>query len=74
MGGELQPGRGGTETAVPSTSAIYKDGQPISLTAYTIGGNNYFKLRELCRAFDIFVGWDGVTSTVSIDTSKPYAE
>lgn len=74
VGGELQPGNGGAEMAVPNSSAIYMDGQPISLTAYTIGGNNFFKLRDLCRAFNIFVGWDGATNTVSIDTSKPYTE
>lgn len=74
VGGELQPGRGVTETAVPSNSAIYKDGQLISLTAYTIGGNNFFKLRDLCKTFDIFAGWDGTSKTVTIDTTKPYSE
>lgn len=73
-GGELVKGDGKAKTATLSTAKIYKDGKEISLTAYTINGNNYFKLRDIAKAFDIGVTWDGTTNTVSIDTSISYVE
>lgn len=51
---------------------LYKDGVKVSLTAYTINGNNYFKLRDVAQAFDIGVEWDGVNKIIYIDTTKPY--
>lgn len=39
-----------------------------------IGGNNFFKLRDLCKAFNIGVTWDGATKTLGIDTALPYTE
>ena len=67
-------GDGKTKVATPTTSKIFKDGKEISLTAYNINGNNYFKLRDLAKAFDIGVTWDGKTNTVGIDTSIGYVE
>jgi len=74
VGGELAKGDGTVKVVTPNTSKIYKDGEEISLTAYTINGNNYFKLRDMAKAFDIGVDWDGQTNTVIIDTSKNYVE
>lgn len=74
VGGELAQGDGKAKVATPTASKIYKDGKEISLTAYTINGNNYFKLRDIAKAFDIGVTWDSVTNTVSIDTSIGYVE
>jgi len=74
VGGELAKGDGQTKVANPTTSKIYKDGQEISLTAYNIKGNNYFKLRDIAKAFDIGVTWDSKTNTVIIDTSISYVE
>lgn len=73
-GGELTKGDGKAKVATPTTSKIYKDGKEISLTAYTIGGNNYFKLRDMAKAFNIGVFWDGATNTVIIDTTKDYVD
>ena len=73
-GGELAKGDGKAKAATLSTSEIYKDGKKISLAAYTINGNNYFKLRDIAKAFDIGVTWDGGTNTVGIDTSISYVE
>jgi len=72
VGGELSAGAAGAKTAQPNKSKILLDGKEISLTAYTIGGNNYFKLRDIGKVFDFGVGWDGATQTISIDTSKGY--
>jgi hypothetical protein len=55
-----------------TTSKIYKDGQEIQLTVYTIGGYNYFKLRDIAQSFNIGVTWDNQTRAIVIDTSKDY--
>ena len=62
------------QNAVLSTSKIYVDGKETALTAYTINNNNYFKLRDIAKMFDIGVTWDGATSTIGIDTSNSYTE
>ena len=54
--------------AVESTSAILIDGQKAALKAYTIKGNNYFKLRDLGDALGFSVGWDNASQTISITT------
>lgn len=69
VGGELQPGDGLPQAAKPSQSAISLDGTPLRLTAYNIGGNTYFKLRDLALALDFAVGWDEDANTVSIETA-----
>lgn len=74
VGGELAKGDGKAKVANPTTSKIYKDGKEISLTAYTINGNNYFKLRDIAKAFNIGVFWDGKTNTITIDTSRDYID
>lgn len=72
VGGELGKGDGKAKTATLTTSTIYKDGTEVSLTAYHINGNNYFKLRDVAQAFDIGVTWDHETKTVGIDTATSY--
>lgn len=71
-GGELSAGTSGTKTATLSGSVIYKDGIPISPTAYVIGQNNYFKLRDIAQLFDFSAEWDNDEMCIVIDTSKPY--
>ena len=56
--------------AVESNSTILIDGQKAALKAYTIKGNNYFKLRDLGTALGFNVGWDNASQTISI-TSEP---
>lgn len=72
VGGELAQGDGANKTATISTATIYLDGQPVSLLAYSIGGNNYFKLRDVGQAFDFDVTWDGANKTILIDTTQSY--
>lgn len=72
VGGELALGDGKTKQAILNQAPIYKDGNLVQLTAYTIGGNNFFKLRDLTQTFNIGVEWDDVTKTIGINTSKPY--
>ena len=54
--------------AVESNSTILIDGQKAALKAYTIKGNNYFKLRDLGTALGFDVGWDNTSQTISITT------
>jgi hypothetical protein len=44
------------------------------LTAYNIGGYNYFKLRDLAKILDFGVGYDASTKNVTIATSAGYSE
>ena len=57
-------------TATLSSQAIYVDGQQVSMTAYTIGGNNYVKLRDVAEAVDFNAYWDG--KAVQIESDRPY--
>ena len=61
-------------TASPSTQRFYVNGMPYALTAYSIAGNNYVKLRDIGRAVDFGVTYDGTTNSVYIDPDKPYVE
>ena len=72
IGGEMASGSAGNKSATPTTSTIYLDGTEVSFTAYNIGGNNYFKLRDIGEAFDFGVVWDGARNTIVIDTSTGY--
>ncbi|MDE7221564.1 MAG: WG repeat-containing protein [Oscillospiraceae bacterium] len=72
VGGELAKGDGTRKTALPSTSEMFLDGKAVQLTAYTINGNNYFKLRDIGETFDFFVDWDGAKNTIIIDTANGY--
>lgn len=73
VGGEMAKGDGKPKAATRTNSKIFVDSGEVSMTAYNIGGNNYFKLRDVMQIFDIAVGWDGVISTVSINTGENYA-
>lgn len=75
VGGELAVSKNPTtKEAVLSTSSIYIDNELVQLTAYTIGGNNYFKLRDVAGVIDFGVAWDGKLNMIGIDTSTGYTE
>ena len=73
-GGEMAASDKNNTTAYISTATVFIDGVRADLTAYTINGNNYFKLRDLGKAFDFGVTWDGTANTIRIDTSNSYTE
>ncbi len=79
QGYEKQPGdlagaaKGGDQSANPSNDAIYVNGEKITAEVYKINGSNYFKLRDLGRALDFYVGWSA-NRGVYIETGKPYSE
>lgn len=57
-----------------TSSSVWLDGQPLSLTVYNIEGNNFFKLRDLGQALNFSIGWNEGQHTISIDTAQPYAK
>lgn len=73
-GGEMETGSKNNATAYPSTATVYINGEKVDLTAYTINGYNYFKLRDIGKAFDFGIIWDGTANTIRIDTSISYTE
>ncbi|MCQ5128802.1 copper amine oxidase N-terminal domain-containing protein [Butyricicoccus faecihominis] len=72
VGGEMAKGDGTSKSATLNTSTVYKDGAVVELTAYTINGNNYFKLRDLGQAFNFNVSWDGANNCIVVNTSEGY--
>ena|GEM_PF-1756888 len=69
-GSEMQSKGAGSKEATLNKLKILIDGVEVELTAYNIGGNNYFKMRELMTTFDFHGALvDGV---IVIDTSKKY--
>ena len=64
---------GGDKIAAPSNDTVYVDGQKIDAEVYKIDGGNYFKLRDLGKALNFYVGWSEAQG-VYIETDKPYSE
>lgn len=72
-------GETGMQTAVPTTSTIFIDGEPVAFSAYNINGNNYFKLRELSfymwfGAKPFGVSYDELFQCVIISSDGFYGE
>ncbi|MCR4772549.1 MAG: hypothetical protein K5855_09600 [Oscillospiraceae bacterium] len=66
-GSELVIGEDRSSTAVRSDQPVKVDGRDAELTAYNLGGNNFFKLRDLGEALDFGVDYDSETRTVLIN-------
>lgn len=65
------------KTAKPNTSKVLVDGVPKSFEAYTIEGNNYFKLRDIAMALNgtasqFEVTWNNEAESIEIFTGKTY--
>jgi hypothetical protein len=59
-------------TANPTQSRVFVNGNEVKLEAYNIGGNNFFKLRDIGNEVDFSVVWDGEGQRILIDTSRGY--
>ena len=70
-GSELkgEPAAGGTATV--SGDSVIVNGQRAKLTVYKINGENYFKLRDLGKALDFYVGWSK-DEGMYIDSGRSY--
>ncbi len=72
IGGEMSGTAAGYGSAIPTNNAIRIDGESASLTVFKIGGDNYFRLRDLGRALGFYVGYDEHTKIVYISGAKGY--
>ena len=72
VGGEMEGKGDGAKTPIPTNSKILFNGQEVLFNAYNIGGNNYFKLRDVGETFNFSVEWDGSQNTIVIDTDRGY--
>ena len=68
------PAAGAALIAQQSSQKIVVDGKPMQIEAYSIGGNNYAKLRDVGKAVGFSVEYNALTNTVQISTSEPYAD
>lgn len=74
VGGELTAGAEALTQAVPSPTILWLDDEVVDLAAYTIGENNYFKLRDIGRTLRFHVTWDAGRGAIVVDTHAPYDE
>jgi len=74
VGGELSKGKSGSKTPSNAASRLCKDGRQFYLMSYKIGGNNFFKLRDIATVFDIGIGWDNSTKTITISSGEGYVQ
>ena len=68
-GDELATGTDKSGTAVKSSQTVMIDGEVADLSAYNLGGNNFFQLRELGKALKFYVHYDADTRTMQVDES-----
>ena len=65
--------------ATPTASTVLVNGRSVSFDAYNIGGNNYFKLRDIAYTLSdtvkrFNVGWDAANNAISLTSGRRYAE
>ncbi len=60
--------------AIPSRQTFYVNGQKVEFEAYSIHGNNFVKVRDIGKAVDFGVTYDGATNSVHIDPNAHYQE
>lgn len=73
VGGEMAVPSSAPKQATPSTSNALLNGTKFYPKAYSIEGNNYFKLRELAREFNFSIAYNNVHDYITIDTTSSYS-
>lgn len=63
--------------ATPTNSKVLINGKEVAFTAYNIGGNNYFKLRDIASAINgtnknFNVGWEGNNNAITLNSKTAY--
>lgn len=74
VGGELGAIGSASKQAETLTAVVYKDNTKMDYTGYNIDDNNYYKLRDVCKSFDISIKWDGANQRVDILTDESYVD
>jgi len=65
VGGELAVSNNiSRKDAMQASSMVLIDGKEVSITAYTINGNNYFKLRDIGKILDFGIVWDATSNSI----------
>ncbi|MCL2158394.1 MAG: hypothetical protein FWH48_03195 [Oscillospiraceae bacterium] len=65
--------------ATATSSKVLVDGEQKAFDAYNIGGNNYFKLRDLAYVLSgtktqFEVGWDGAKNAITLTSGNKYTQ
>ena len=68
-GQELRVGADNSASTVKSSQSMTIDGKTVNLTAYNIGGTNFFGLRDLSAYMGYQVDYDAKTNTAIVATS-----
>lgn len=68
IGGELENETHNSLEITETTSPIYIDGEPADITAYTINGSTYFKIRDIADAAGFRIDWNNELQTIVITT------
>lgn len=63
-----------SKDGVTTTTKLYLNGQEVQITAYNIGGSDYYKLRDIAKSLDFNLVWDATTHTINMDTSNNYTD
>ena len=66
VGGEMAAGADKSATCVASAWKLMVDGAAVEVSAYNLGGNNFFKLRDLGNAFGFKVAYDAAANAACI--------
>ena len=66
LGGELSGGKDRAAECAPSQQSLTIDGKAAALRAYNMGGNNYYRLRDLGRSLGFGVDYDAGTNSVLV--------
>lgn len=73
VGGEMKSKGLDSKPYIENQSVITINGKAVALKAYTIEGNNYFKLRDLGELLGFNVDWISGIGVI-IESDKPYSE
>ncbi len=73
VGGELS-GTAAASPAAESAWSLYVDGEKADVSVYAIGGNNYYKLRDIGALAGFGVGYNEYSKTARIITEKEIAD
>lgn len=65
-------------SALPTKSSVLVNGKSVSFEAYNIGGNNFFKLRDIAMALggsakQFGVSWDEAKKSIALSSGTAYA-
>ena len=74
---QTPPSESMPQTVSPTSSSVLVNGTLTAFEAYNIGGNNFFKLRDLAYVLNssekqFAVGWNGAANAISLTSGAPY--